>query len=398
MPRWKALPEELDPRTREFTEQLRRLVDHGGFGLFALADRTGYDKPSWDRYLGARLLAPKGAVLALAEATGTDPAPLVLLWERAEHAWKRSQTRPDTESGPSARTTPDAGPPPPGTRAAGQPYGTEAAGPPRETQAAGQPYGAQVAGPPYGTEAAGPPRGTQAAGQPYGTEAAGQPYGAQVAGPPYGTEAAGPPRGTQAAGLPYGAEAAGPPHETRAAGPPHEAQAPGPPPGSRGAWRGRPVMFLAGMVAALVVIGAVFLATGGNGRGSTGALGPSAASASAHSRLPPGVGCAGAGCTGKDPEAMGCGGASARSTGSALVGPALVEVRYSRTCGAVWARISRAVRGDRVEVSAGGSGRESGTVDEAADTDAYTPMLSVRDPAAARACATLVSGRTGCTR
>ncbi|MFI9648516.1 DUF2690 domain-containing protein [Streptomyces sp. NPDC052040] len=353
MPRWKALPEELDPRTREFTEQLRRLVDHGGFGLFALADRTGYDKPSWDRYLGARLLAPKGAVLALAEATGTDPAPLVLLWERAEHAWKRSQTRPDTESGPSARTAPDAGPPPPGTRAAGPPYGTEAAGPPRGTQAAGQPYEA---------------------------------------------EAAGPPPGTWAAGLPYGAEAAGPPHETRAAGPPHEAQAPGPPPGSRGAWRGRPVMFLAGMVAALVVIGAVFLATGGNGRGSTGALGPSAASASAHSRLPPGVGCAGAGCTGKDPEAMGCGGASARSTGSALVGPALVEVRYSRTCGAVWARISRAVRGDRVEVSAGGSGRESGTVDEAADTDAYTPMLSVRDPAAARACATLVSGRTGCTR
>ncbi|WP_324603683.1 helix-turn-helix transcriptional regulator [Streptomyces sp. SPB78] len=61
MPRWKALPEGLDPQIREFTGQLRRLVDRAGLSVAALADRTGYSKTSWERYLGGRLLAPERA-------------------------------------------------------------------------------------------------------------------------------------------------------------------------------------------------------------------------------------------------------------------------------------------------------------------------------------------------
>ncbi|MGW5373481.1 helix-turn-helix domain-containing protein, partial [Streptomyces sp. NPDC004011] len=95
MPRWKALPDELDPQIKEFTSQLRRLVDRSGLSTAALADRTGYSKTSWERYLGGRLLAPKGAIVALAEVTGTHPVHLTTMWELAERAWSRAEMRHD---------------------------------------------------------------------------------------------------------------------------------------------------------------------------------------------------------------------------------------------------------------------------------------------------------------
>ncbi|MEH6379777.1 helix-turn-helix transcriptional regulator, partial [Streptomyces sp. KLMMK] len=96
MPRWRALPEELDPEVREFTEQLRRLVERSGLSIGAVADRTGYSKTSWERYLGGRLLPPLGAAEALAEATGTDVVHLSTMWELAERAWSRSELRHDS--------------------------------------------------------------------------------------------------------------------------------------------------------------------------------------------------------------------------------------------------------------------------------------------------------------
>ncbi|GKQ40893.1 XRE family transcriptional regulator [Streptomyces sp. A012304] len=95
MPRWKDLPDELDPQVGEFTGHLRQIVDRAGLSVAALADRTGYGRASWERYLNGRLLAPKGAVVALAEVTGTDPARLIALWEPAERAWSRSELRQD---------------------------------------------------------------------------------------------------------------------------------------------------------------------------------------------------------------------------------------------------------------------------------------------------------------
>ncbi|WP_233521931.1 helix-turn-helix domain-containing protein, partial [Streptomyces triticagri] len=95
MPRWKALPEELDPQVREFASQLRRLVDRSGLSIAAVSDRTGYSKTSWERYLNGRLLAPKGAIVALAEVTGTNPLHLTTMWELAERAWSRSEMRHD---------------------------------------------------------------------------------------------------------------------------------------------------------------------------------------------------------------------------------------------------------------------------------------------------------------
>ncbi|OQD52589.1 hypothetical protein BM536_031015 [Streptomyces phaeoluteigriseus] len=116
MPRWKDLPDGLDPQVGEFVARLRRIVDGDGSSLATLADRTGYGRTSWERYLNGRLLAPKGAVVALAEVTGTDPVPLITLWELAERAWSRSELRHDnaTEavrlSGARTVTAPAPGP------------------------------------------------------------------------------------------------------------------------------------------------------------------------------------------------------------------------------------------------------------------------------------------------
>ena len=95
MPRWRPLPEELDPQIREFTSQLRRLVDRSGMGVASIADRTGYSKSSWERYLGGRLLPPRGAAHALAKVTDTDIRHIETMWELAERAWSRAEMRHD---------------------------------------------------------------------------------------------------------------------------------------------------------------------------------------------------------------------------------------------------------------------------------------------------------------
>ncbi|MGW5333765.1 XRE family transcriptional regulator [Streptomyces bauhiniae] len=263
MARRKALPEELGPQIREFTRQMRRLVDQEGLSVAALADRTGYGRTSWERYLNGRLLAPEGAVVALAEATGTSPVHLTTLWEPAERAWRRAESRPDR-----------------------------------------------------------PP----------------------TAEPPAG--------------------------------------------------RRRVLLFLAGAVAVLVVLGTVFLLTGG---GSTPAVaGSPSPSAISAADLPPGVKCVGIGCTGEDAEAMGCGGDLVTTARSATVGTATLEVRYSRTCGAAWGRITGAAPGDQVRVTADGESERGDAV--AGETYTYTPMVAVGRAGEAEACATLASGRTGCTK
>ncbi|WP_329130901.1 peptidoglycan-binding protein [Streptomyces sp. NBC_00670] len=83
MSRWKPLPAELDPSSRQLVIRLRRLKDRAGLSLTRLADRTGYSAKSWERYLGGGTLPPPEAVRALAHLTGTDPVPLLALQEIA---------------------------------------------------------------------------------------------------------------------------------------------------------------------------------------------------------------------------------------------------------------------------------------------------------------------------
>ncbi|MEU0676331.1 DUF2690 domain-containing protein [Streptomyces sp. NPDC006172] len=285
MPRWGDLPDELDPRTTEFARRLRRLVDQAGLDVATLADRTGYGSASWERYLDGRLLAPKGAVIALAEVTGADPAALTPLWESAERAWSRAGLREGAAS---------------------------------EAVRLSRARTVTVA----------------------------------------------------------------------------HADSRRPPPRRPG-----PVVFLAGAVGVVGVAAGAFLLTHADAdspaKGRTVAASPSP-SPTPGAPLPPGVLCSGAGCTGKDAEKEGCGGDLAATARSVTVGGVLLEVRYSRTCGAAWGRITPAVAGDEVRVTAGAV-RYAGRVTAAGETVAYTPMVAVRNPAELRACASLASGHEGCT-
>ena len=354
MPRWKELPEGLDPEVREFMGQLRGLVDRSGLSIAAVSDRTGYSKTSWERYLNGRLLAPKGAVVALAEVTGTNTVHVTTMWELAERAWSRAEMRHDMTM-EAIRIS----------------QAREALG--GDGAASGAPGGGRAS---TGSGPAGGSAGSAAVTWPRVTES------------PYGP-------GTYA---PVPAPGAGPPR------PPHQGEQPAPAPqGNSGTPSGpvrtrRKTPFVVAAVVSVLIVGAGgwFLVNGdgGDGRQDRATPTPSAAPTTSSPKLPAGVKCHGDACAGQDPETMGCGGEYATTASTATVGRAVIEVRYSKVCGAGWARITQAVPGDEVRIAVGGKARQSALVN---DDDAYTPMAAVPDPADAKACTTLKTGTEGCT-
>lgn len=377
MPRWKALPEELDPQIREFVGQLRRLVDRGGLSVSALSDRTGYSKTSWERYLNGRLLAPKGAVVALAEVTGTDPIHLTTMWELAERAWSRSEMRHDMTMeairiSQARAALGEFGAPPGAARGRTARRGAGATATPGVAGPAG--VSPTVPSQPTAHDAdvrdAAPRPGVNSWG---------------IAG--Y--------RGTPRVGGQGGAGAGVTPAPARRA-PDAGAPTPAPPVSSSGGVGRRLAMFLAGAAVVVAAVGAVYVTGGDADRPDTEGAPPSP-SVSVDADLPPGVKCTGDSCTGKDAELMGCGGELVLTAGSATVGATVVEVRYSEICGAAWGRVTQAVRGDEVQVTVGAT-RQTGSITADGDTIAYTPMIAVKDAGEATACATLASGERGCTR
>ncbi|GGR71527.1 hypothetical protein GCM10010252_07400 [Streptomyces aureoverticillatus] len=419
MPRWKALPDELDPQVREFASQLRRLVDRSGLSIAAVSDRTGYSKTSWERYLNGRLLAPKGAIVALAEVTGTPPVHLITMWELAERAWSRSEMRHDMTmqairiSQARAALGELAANPPGGSKDAKDSKGARSSKAPKGSggseKARGGGVGAVtgIAGP-AGVSPTMPPVAREPEGVRYGAAS-----GVSGAAGPAAASASAPasapaPASAQAPSTPSSRsyEASAPPAASAATASVPPAYGPGPGAGGDGKSpdgqrrKRKLTMFLAGIVGALVVIAAAVFLTdlGKDDDGGRDKAKPSASPTTSTADLPAGVECSGAGCAGKDPENMGCGGEFARTTSRVTVGTkTLVEVRYSKTCGAAWARITQAAPGDKVQITGSGSAaRQNGTVD--ADLDAYTPMVAVKNAAAAKACATLKSGQTGCTK
>ncbi|MEV0278188.1 DUF2690 domain-containing protein [Streptomyces sp. NPDC050610] len=418
MPRWKALPEELDPQLREFANQLRRLVERSGLSLSAIADRTGYSKTSWERYLNGRLLPPRGAAEALAEATGTSAVHLGTMWELAERAWSRSEMRHDVTMeamrvAQARAALGEFGPPPPkpakngGRRQTPSPGSGGISGPGEGD------LGSAAVPPPSRPK---PPTSTP--GHSGSTDKSDRTdrndrtdrtsYSAHSAPSAHSgyTPRSGTPRpghsddSSSPPGQPSGAKAS----PSGAGVPPSGPRGGGPSPAASDAQRRRRrvTMFLAGLVGTLLVIAAAVLLIGVGGDSGDGAKSAESASpsASAKPKLPAGVKCVGQDCTGKDPEAMGCGGASATTSASATIGSTYVEVRYSKVCGAYWARITQAVPGDTVQVAAaaGTAGKartENGKVER--DADAYTPMVAASAPLRIKACATLATGEKGCT-
>ncbi|WP_406464893.1 peptidoglycan-binding protein [Streptomyces sp. NBC_01622] len=90
MSRWKELPASLDQKVWQLVVQMRRLKDHGGLSLSALAAKTTFSKSSWERYLNGRTLPPRSAVEELARVCDADPERLLALHEVAESAWAAS--------------------------------------------------------------------------------------------------------------------------------------------------------------------------------------------------------------------------------------------------------------------------------------------------------------------
>ncbi|MFI2208914.1 helix-turn-helix domain-containing protein [Streptomyces sp. NPDC020141] len=351
MARWKALPEDLDPEVREFAEQLRRLVDRSGLSIAAVSDHTGYSKTSWERYLNGRILAPKGAVVALAEVTGTSPIHLTTMWELAERAWSRAEARHDRTMEQIRISQ---------ARAALGEDAPSASGP-------------GSGGPQSRTADPGPDRA--AAWPPYKDQLE------QAVGPAGPGHAAGPGRRRPA-----------PSHSGR-----HSGQNGGGRAASGGNSR-KALMFLGGVVGALAVVAAAVLLTdlGGGGDKPKPVAEPKPSASASASALPDGVKCSGEKCAGGDPQVMGCGGEFAKTVSTAAAGTAKIEVRYSEVCRAAWARITQAAPGDTVEISVGGKGSQNGLVN--ADNDAFTPMTAVAEGTKATACATVkATGAKVCT-
>ncbi|MBR8643394.1 XRE family transcriptional regulator [Streptomyces tuirus] len=441
MPRWKALPDELDPQIREFTSQLRRLVDRSGLSIASVADRTGYSKTSWERYLNGRLLAPKGAIVALAEVTGTNPVHLTTMWELAERAWSRSEMRHDMTMEAirisQARAAlgefggQDFGGPSTGSKGEGR---SASAGGGKSARRSGSATVTPGIAGPAGVSPTVPPQPTapevqdsttggvrEDSGRGGGTEVnswglAGykgpSPSGARGAGPGadsgsgsgFGTGSG---RGTGSVS-PSGTSAGTPggPASARGSGagsygtPPQDAVPARAGRAGRSGGAGgkrRTTTFLAGVVGVLVVIAGAFYLTGGGGddeaKGATTSPSPTATT---DPNLPPGVKCSGDSCTGKDAEAMGCSGDLVTTAQTATVGTTTIEVRYSETCKAAWGRITQAAQGDEVQISAG-EAKQTGSITAAGDAIAYTPMVAVKNAADAKACATLAAGGQGCT-
>ncbi|MGW7511812.1 DUF2690 domain-containing protein [Streptomyces massasporeus] len=445
------MPDELDPQIREFTSQLRRLVDRSGLSIASVADRTGYSKTSWERYLNGRLLAPKGAIVALAEVTGTNPVHLTTMWELAERAWSRSEMRHDMtmeairisqaraalgEFGGQDFSDPSAGGK---TASAGEGRAASAGGAKSARRSSGTTVTPGIAGP-AGVAPTVPPQPTAPEVQdstgagvreesgraaepevnswglagyqgpsPTGGRSAGAGPGSRGSRPGAGSgTSAGSPGGpgwTPGAGTdPYAEPQDAVPGRAGGAGATGGAGGAGGAGGTRrtasassSAGKKRTVTFLAGVVGVLVVIAGAFYLTGGGGdddaKGGTKSPSPTVSS---DPKLPPGVKCSGDSCTGKDAEAMGCSGDLVTTAQTATVGTTVVEVRYSETCKAAWGRITQATQGDEVQISSG-KAKQTGSITAAGDAIAYTPMVAVKNAADAKACATLAAGQKGCT-
>ncbi|MDX2559830.1 DUF2690 domain-containing protein [Streptomyces sp. TX20-6-3] len=384
MPGWKALPEEVDPDVRAFTERLRRLIDRSGLGVTAVAERTGRERAAWTIYLNARQPVPRSAVVALAEVTGSDPAALATDWERAERAWRRAAT-PVGDGGRGGDAEPEDGEPEGGEPEDGD--GGFRGGPGGDDRTM-QIRRLDRPGP------AAPPPAPDTPPQRTTTQRTPAP-GAPAPGAP-------------ASGAPASATGASAPG---AAVPPPRNPVPtpdAPPARTPDSRRRKALLAVTGVVGALLVVTAALLlvdlgGSEGPGEGDKAAAPPvtTAPPTTERTSLPPGVRCAGPDCTGQDPEAMGCGGPLATTVARAVVGTAQVEVRYSETCGAAWARLTGGAPRDTVTIRAGDAERRAtvaaGTDTAAKETDAYTPMVTVSSATAARACGQLADGGEGCT-
>ncbi|MBW1602600.1 DUF2690 domain-containing protein [Streptomyces sp. JJ66] len=338
MTEWKPLPAGLEPDVERFVKELRARKDAAGLSLVALAQATAYSKSSWERCLNGGRLPPETAVRALAQRIGGgDAERLLALWELAEHAASgRGRTAPPAAPTPRSPEPGRAAPPPPAA-----PDPAPASGP------------GDAPGP---GDASGP---------------------ADAPGP-----VVAPDRQSPAPGVPPGQ-----PGQTV----PDAAEFPPAAPTRR-----LPVGLLAGAAAAALAV--VALAVVLTGRDEPAGPGGGAGLSQAVDDPVNGqvVDCHDSSCDGQDSVQQGCG-ADAWTAATSRVGQTYVEVRYSSSCRAAWARIRWAQPGDRVEIVTTDGRRYAETVPDDANLAAFTFMVGAPMPGEARACWQTADGEEGCT-
>jgi hypothetical protein len=100
MSRWEPLPQTIGLDARRLATQLRRMKDHSGLSVPALAARTARGTEDWERYLNGKALPPRDAAEVLGQLSGADYERLVALWDLAERSWQDSEAGVATSRGP----------------------------------------------------------------------------------------------------------------------------------------------------------------------------------------------------------------------------------------------------------------------------------------------------------
>ncbi|MFI2640359.1 DUF2690 domain-containing protein [Streptomyces sp. NPDC018610] len=333
--------------------ELLALKQRSGLSYARISALTHYSKSSWERWINGKQFPPRGAVESFARAARTDARPLLELWERAERA-RGATAGGDEHASEAARSE---------AAAAQDPAPREATAPAPESEpTAPEPAPeAEPTGSAPDLEPTAPEPESTAPGVPGPASDGAENPAAPVAATDTGTGA--------------GADA-GNPRTARTLG------------------RRRPPLLIAAVVAAGAALTAAGLAishyVSDGDEGGTAAVGGRAAGAAASAHTDQ-VGCTHAGCTGKDPGAMGC----ARD-GETLAldrnGDMVIELRYSRTCGAAWGRITYAKPKAVVDVN-----NSSGTAEATPvhwGNDVYSPMAELSGDQTAWACGTQPGGKS----
>lgn len=94
--------------------------------------------------------------------------------------------------------------------------------------------------------------------------------------------------------------------------------------------------------------------------------------------------CPGAGCDGKGPQEGGCG-VDAVTWSPAQGNPTGLQIRYSARCGAVWGRITKGEKGDKVTVSVRSGGAQEAVIES--NHDNFTKMAATGASFQAEVCA-----------
>ncbi|WP_159025169.1 MULTISPECIES: helix-turn-helix domain-containing protein [Streptomyces] len=299
-----------------------------GLSYARISALTHYSKSSWERWINGKQFPPRSAVESFARAARTDAGPLLELWDQAELI-RAAGPEPAEPSVPASGRAP-----------AASRNGGPVAGPAEEPA-------------PAEAEAAVP-----------------EPAEADTAAVP---------------------DAPGPEADTT------EADTTGPAAGPGIARRlglRRPSYLVAAAAAVCAVVAASGFAivhySSDRSEGSTDDTGRQAGATPSAVHTAP-VNCTQAGCTGKDPMTMGCsrdGQTLALTRNENMV----IELRYSKACGASWGRITYAEPKAVVDVNNSIGATEATPVHWG--NDVYSPMAELSGNQTAWACGTQPDGQS----